>query len=352
MTGQIVAVVGAQYGSEGKGAVAARLGRGYGEGDAFVRVAGPNAGHTAYDFAGNKFAFRQLPVACVVNPAAAIYIAAGSEIEPEVLFAEIDCAEQLGHEVRSRLYIDAQATVIEDKHKFEEDSSKLVAKLGSTGKGIGAARADRIMRRAKLWGDTEWAEGPGLITVDGSDRMLNYTLHNGGTVMIEGTQGYGLGLHAGHYPQCTSSDTRAIDFLSMAGVNPWGHSVRVVLATRVYPIRVAGNSGPLAGETTWAELGLPEERTTVTQKVRRVGAWDPELVRKAVQANGPEVSEIALTMLDQLDPTVTDYNGGITLDDLAFHSPDAADFIRQVEKETGSKVTMAGTSPTTMIELV
>lgn len=353
MTGQIVAVVGAQYGSEGKGAVAARLGRGYDEGDAFVRVAGPNAGHTAYDAAGNRFAFRQLPVASVVNHDASIYIAAGSEIEPDVLFAEIAFAESLGHPVRHRLYIDSQATVIEDRHKSEEDASKLVNRVGSTGKGIGAARADRIMRRAKLWGDVaEDLVGEWLITIDGTDRMLNCTLHNGGTVMIEGTQGYGLGLHAGYYPQCTSSDTRAIDFLSMAGVNPWGHDVRVVLATRVYPIRVAGNSGPLKSETTWDELGLPEERTTVTQKVRRVGGWDSELVRSAVAANGPQASEIALTMLDQLDPEATGLDGLWTPEALATAAPRASEFIERVEKETGSRVTLAGTSPTTMIELV
>ena len=49
---------------------------------------------------------------------------------------------------------------------------------------------------------------------------------------------------------------------------------------------MAGNSGPLKGETSWEELGLEPERTTVTNKVRRVGDWDPELLEEAIRANG------------------------------------------------------------------
>lgn len=352
MSGKIVAVVGGQYGSEGKGAIAAHLGRDYGEGDVFVRVAGPNAGHTAYDARGNKFAFRQLPVAAVVNPDALIVIAAGSEIEPSVLFAEITLAEQHGHQVRHRLLIDNEATVIEDHHKSIEDGQGLVAKVGSTGKGIGAARSARIMRKALRWGDVVDRLGiasMGLNSVDDTARTLNYRLHDGGTVMIEGTQGYGLGLHAGHYPQCTSSDTRAIDFLSMAGVNPWGHEVEVVIATRVYPIRVAGNSGPLKGETSWDELGLEAERTTVTHKIRRVGAWDPDLARDAVIANGPTASVIALTMLDQYDPEVAGMSGLIDLDELP---EKGREFVHRVQAETGGRVAYIGTSPTTVLDVV
>jgi adenylosuccinate synthase len=348
--GTIQAVVGSQFGSEGKGAVGAYLGRNYEDGDCFVRVAGPNAGHTAYDAKGVAFAFRQLPVASVVNGEAEIVIAAGSEIEPAVLASEISLAESHGHSIRERLVVDPHATVITDEHKAREAS--LVGAIGSTGKGIGAARADRLMRKAITWG--EWASENDHheefgVTGD-TARMLNHYLEIGNNkVMLEGTQGYGLGLHTRYYPQVTSSDCRAIDFLAMAGINPYGHNVEVWLATRVYPIRVAGNSGPLKGETTWGGLGLKEERTTVTKKVRRVGGWDSELVRRAVQANGPAVSRIALTMLDQHDPEVESWQGPHGIAQLPTKSQE---MIHKVQDATGCLVALAGTSPWTMIEVV
>jgi adenylosuccinate synthase len=136
------------------------------------------------------------------------------------------------------------------------------------------------------------------------------------SVIIEGTQGYGLGLHAGEYPYCTSSDTRAIDFLAMAGISPWYRYITLLdiwVVTRTFPIRVAGNSGPLTNETTWQHLAditdgyIQPERTTVTKKIRRVGFFDVELVEQALRANGwtptSEDVHLALTFADYIDPT-------------------------------------------------
>src|SRR5699024_7206253 len=69
-------------------------------------------------------------------------------------------------------------------------------------------------------------------------------------VVVEGTQGYWLGLHAGHYPQSTSNNARPIDFLAMAGLNPWEWDFYPIGVTRTNPIRVAGNSGPLPAKPT------------------------------------------------------------------------------------------------------
>lgn len=330
MAGKISVVVGGQYGSEAKGAVAGWLAEldtpakslsGYVPDHVGVRVAGPNAGHTVYgtdrrvkeegeEGERRGFALRQIPVAAVTNHAALLVIAAGSEVDPPVLFAEAEDLEAAGHPVWNRLIIDAQATILTPEHHEREQAMDIHGKIGSTGKGIGAARADRVMRTAPLAGDAEWHQEfkqRGAVVANTQPALIG-ALDRGGHVVIEGTQGYGLGLHAGCYPQCTSSDTRAIDFLAMAGLSPWAwycddFDVWVVL--REYPIRVAGNSGPLEGETTWDALGLPEERTTVTHKVRRVGQWDNSLARSAVQANGGvPVVKIALTMADQRYPEV------------------------------------------------
>jgi len=359
--GKLIVVAGAQFGSEGKGAVADHLTRP--DREAFpvaVRVAGPNAGHTVYGECppdcgegpdhvfngvqiGHPWRLRTVPVVAVNNPNAVIVIAAGSEIDLEVLAGEMSELDSAGYDVTGRLLIDPQATILEHRHIAEEQADRIQERLGSTAKGIGAARADRIWRKARLAKDE-----PSVSEFIADTAGVIYTaLGQGNTVLIEGTQGYGLGLHAGMYPQCTSSDARAVDFLAMAGVSPWHPSVtefEVWLAARVRPIRVAGNSGPMKGETSWDALGLPEEYTTVTKKVRRVGEWDGDLVRRAVQANGgAPVVRLALTMVDTI---YVDLAGIDHSDDIeAEIYEDLNRWIKSIEDEVGAKVEFVGTSP-------
>jgi adenylosuccinate synthase len=318
---------------------------------------------------------RQVPVAAVTNSDARLVIAAGSEIDPEVLSAEVSALDAAGYQVSDRLLIDRNATIIEQRHRDIEARSGLVGRIGSTGKGIGAARADRIMREAVTAGQwfNEAHRGvrealPGLQeSAIAETAVLLYRELAHGTnvhVLIEGTQGYGLGLHTGHYPQTTSSDARAIDFLAMAGVNPWvldrfyetadqrGDRFDVWVVLRTHPIRVAGNSGQLDGETTWRDLGLPEERTTVTNNVRRVGQWDPQLAADAVRANGGgwwtgSPVRVALTMVDHVIPAIA---GRTDLPE-----PETArqldDLLTSVAGDCGVRPTLVGTGPTSVIDL-
>lgn len=348
-------VVGGQYGSEAKGAATAFIARkAVTDGlTAVVRVAGPNAGHTAYDDEGRKWALRQVPVAAVVHPDIQLIIGAGSEIDFPVLLQEVDTLEKAGISIRERLVIDRQATMLEERHKADEGSADLVRKLGSTGKGVGAARADRIMRSGQIVADVESLfDNHKLVVIGRTDHLLyHYLQMPEATVIIEGTQGYGLGLHMGHYPQCTSSDCRAIDFLAMAGIDPnWTDDYKVWVVCRTYPIRVAGNSGPLEGETSWEELGFEPERTTVTQKIRRVGQWDAELVRQAVIANGGHgVVQISLSMADYVIPALK----GVRSGDKTNHEvyAELGELLDRVEGDAGAQVGLVGTGPETFIQL-
>jgi adenylosuccinate synthase len=136
--------------------------------------------------------------------------------------------------------------------------------------------------------------------------ILRKLLREGQRVVVEGTQGFGLSLlHSPFYPYATSRDTTAAGAISEAGVSPRDVD-DVVLVLRTDPIRVAGNSGPLENETTWdaiAELAgcteSIEERTSVTKKVRRVGTFDPTIVRAAIAVNDP--STIVLNHIDHFD---------------------------------------------------
>lgn len=347
-------VTGGQFGSEAKGHVVQRLTERALEAKHglvhVVRVAGPNAGHTGYDSSGKAWALRQIPVASVVGSNRVVcHIAAGSEIEPGVLFDEYDRLAK--DSLRPVLIVNAAATLIEPGHSLREGDAMLTAKIGSTGKGIGAARADRIWRQAKTVRDdpefyAECRQRDIAIVTHDSTAVVGLT--NDDHVIIEGTQGFGLGLHTRFYPQVTSSDCRAADFMAMAGVHAWEfESVDVWVVARIYPIRVAGNSGPLKGETSWDELDLPEERTTVTKKVRRVGNEDWGLVRQAVRANGgsPTV-KIALTMLDQKFPELKDkhllWNPGSMLAD-----QNLADYLNEIETVVGAQIQLVTTGPNT-----
>jgi adenylosuccinate synthase len=240
------------------------------------------------------------------------------------------------------------------------EQGTLTRRIGSTGKGIGAARSERIMRRAITCG-TWWEEDhlddhSALLHVNEPIETVEHLradLKTGHTVIIEGTQGYGLGLHAGYYPYCTSSDCRAIDFLAMAGLTPsYLDPLTVWPVYRTYPIRVAGNSGPLRHEITWEDLyaesggHIHPEKTTVTQKVRRVGRWDADLAREAFEANGGDaICNPILMFLDYLFPEIADSENPNEL------PSDAWEAIEQVEKDLGGKLHAVGTGPNTMIDL-
>lgn len=352
-------VVGAQFGSEAKGHIVQRLTeRAQREGvtPQVIRVAGPNAGHTGYDVHGTPWALRQVPVAAVTDDIAVLGIGAGSEIDLPVLLDEYDRLREARLMVGKMLWVSGEATLIDDQDKIDEvtpnddNGLNMVGRIGSTGKGIGAARAGRLWRQ------------PGRRLIDNAEAMNQLakrgiavadaefqpaTKHN--RTIIEGTQGYGLGLRAGFYPRCTSSDCRAGDFMAMAGIHAWEYrEVEVWAVARIYPIRVAGNSGPLRNETSWEELGLPEERTTVTKKVRRVGYPDWDLVRRAVRANGgaPTV-RLAITMMDQMMPDLKgkEFFTDETIPDKV--RKDAAVYLRDVERETQAKVECVTTGPNT-----
>jgi adenylosuccinate synthase len=131
-------LVGGQYGSEGKGHIAAFLAPEY---DYLIRVGGPNAGHTVYEIP-EPYKFHQLPsgtrrseAKVVLGPGAVISVA---RLQKEIADCELTA---------ERLLIDPQAVIIADEdRKFEE--KKLVKSVGSTGQGVGSATSRKILRTA------------------------------------------------------------------------------------------------------------------------------------------------------------------------------------------------------------
>lgn len=323
-------VVGGQFGSEGKGAFTKHLTEAltYANRDMppmAVRTGGPNAGHTVW-FKGEELKLRHIPASAVIEEDIPLCIAAGAEIDLGVLEFEIEVLEKMGLPIQKRLFVDRSATLIGGTDKINEHA--LIGRIGSTGKGVGAARSRRIWREADLYGGD----------VDVADRMRLWQ-REGGDIIIEGTQGYGLGLHTKYYPKCTSRDCTAIDFLAECGHYPLDTVVWVIC--RPHVIRVAGDSGPLLDETTWADLGLEEEYTTVTQKVRRVGGWDAALVRDALVANGPTAIPV-LMQFDYVAPEIKNY---VEPDALLPH----LHVLDEYERSIGSPIGAVGTGPDSLI---
>lgn len=375
MTLQVI--VGGQFGSEGKGAIAAHLAQQLPDLLA-VRVAGPNAGHTVIgrcppdcserlqvlDSAPGKhrdgehpWRLRQVPVAAVTNEDATLVLGPGSEIDPEVFKSEVSQLNAAGYHAGERLWIDDDATVITEEDRMAESDAAgvgLVSRIGSTGKGIGAARAARLMRTALL--ANQFDDWPCQTASVGE--FIRHRLTYGGNVQIEGTQGYGLGLHAGYYPYCTASDCTAMDFMAMAGASPWlvaSASVEVWVVFRTYPIRVAGNSGPLRYEMAWEDVGQPTEYTTVTRKPRRVGKWDAALARKAMEANGHRsgpASRVfaALTMADYVVPAIAGCRLVDEFPDESVHDQ-FSQMVSRYSRDIGTLIRLVGTGPSSIIDL-
>jgi adenylosuccinate synthase len=330
-------IVGGQYGSEGKGHIASYLSREYA---VLVRVGGPNAGHKVYLESG-PYIHHQLPSGTLRNPAAKLIIAPGAVVNPESLLKEIrEC--KVDHE---RLSIDPQTMIITGKDCKTE--ARLRERISSTGQGVGAATARRILDRGKrlrLAKDVRELQP----FIRESWELLERNYNCGGRVLVEGTQGTGLSIYHGSYPYVTSRDTTVSGCLSEAGISP-SRVRNTIMVCRTYPIRVqnppGGSSGPLRQELDWKEIAkraeVPvkeiktNERTSTTNRQRRVGAFDWLLLRKNAALNGP--TDLAVTFTDYLNPSNAEARRYEQL------SPDTIRFIEEVERVGAAPVSLIST---------
>lgn len=298
-------VIGGQFGSEGKGKVSLEIARRSKEPVTVVRVGGTNSGHTGYDKSGKLFALRQLPAGCIDRNVDVVF-PAGSYIDVDVLLSEI---EELKYPAE-RIKISSYARIITSEHKAWENSAKLVGAIGSTGSGVGGAVMASVAREAGNFNvpslDAAHSAPLQQFLCDTSE-VLRKRLNKGCRVVVEGTQGFGLSLlEGGYWPKATSRCTTAAGALAEAGLSPMDVD-DVTMVLRSYPIRVAGESGPLPNETTWEEIARSagvtadlREYTTVTKKLRRVGRFDAELVRRALDVNAP--TNLVMNHLDYVAP--------------------------------------------------
>ena len=346
--GRMCVLVGGQYGSEGKGAIARHVADRY---DVHVRVGSPNAGHTFY-WRGERHVMQSIPCGWV-NERAKIVIGRGALLNHTALMRELVHVMEYYPDFLHRLYIDAEAGVLDERFHEQEGGvdGEMHRRIGSTGEGVGPARIARLERdpgKFRLFRDVADEWGLGQCCVENTPRMVAEWQDDGLDVLIEGTQGSALSLLHSHWPYCTTIDTNAAGIISEVGVAP-SRVTDVLMVCRTFPIRVAGNSGPMGDEITWEGLSREvgrdvSERTTVTRKVRRVGRWDSLLFEQSCVLNGP--TEIALTFCDYVDG---DLLGTDDIEDVVDSAP-LRDFI-DASGIPADMITMYGTGPESVAEV-
>lgn len=276
-------MVDGQFGSTGKGVLASLMVE-VGEQDiSFVTTnAGPNSGHTAF-YEGNKIMTQQLPIASVIlnrkGRSVVTYLNGGAIIDMDILKRELETFDT------KLVFVHPHAAVIEEEdRRAEADGS--VAKIASTGKGVGAALSRKILRQSNV---VENYMGGGIHSA-----IHNWDW-NKDVVFVETAQGFSLGIHGGFYPHCTSRECTAMQAIADARI-PYNKVHKVAMCLRTYPIRVGntdkGHSGACysdQNETTWEKIGQEPEMTTVTKRVRRVFTWSREQFKEAVAANQPHL---------------------------------------------------------------
>ena len=337
-------VIGGQFGSEGKGKTALEIVRRSEEPVVAIRVGGPNSGHTAYDCLGSKRVLRQLPAACV-DRNVDVVLPAGSFIDVDVLLEEIEALDY----PRNRIRISGYARLVQREHREWEKATGLTRDIGSTGSGVGGAVMATVARGAANFHlPSQAASDEARLQCfidDDTSHCLRRHIERGGRAVIEGTQGFGLSLiEGGYWPKATSRSTTAAGALAEAGLSPIDVD-DITMVIRSFPIRVAGESGPLADETTWEAIARLtgrsqdlREYTTVTGKLRRVGHFDPELVRRALDVNRP--TRLVMNHLDYIgrQQDLDNGQGGLQK------------FILKTEDEIGRKIDWLGFSGSSLVD--
>lgn len=326
-------LVGAQYGSEGKGNIAYFLAPEY---ELLVRVGGPNAGHKV-KHQGQVYTHRSLPSGSLANPAALLLIGPGASVSYDVLIAELEATRV----DRSRVRIDPQATVITPEDRARE--VELRAAIRSTGEGGGAAAARRILERGRYTPmlARDYPEFAEFLAPSGE--LLNAAFERDQRVLVEGTQGTGLSLFHGQYPHVTSRDTTVAGTLAEAGIGP-RRVRRAIMVARTYPIRVQGASGPMGQEIDWKKVeeraGVPDaqasELSSVTREQRRVAEFDWTMLRRSAELNS--ATDVALTFADYIS---VENRKAYRYEQLTGAT---LQFVEEVESVSGAEVSLIATN--------
>ena len=332
-----LAIVGAQWGDEGKGKIVDLLT------PAFSVVArsqgGHNAGHTVL-VNGRQYILHLIPSG-ILHPDVICVIGNGVVVDPWALFAEIDELERQGIDARERLLVSGKAHVILPYHRELErlaEGGRGARRIGTTSRGIGPSYEDKVGRRGVRIADladpatdgplaeairanldarnrlvggaaADWRAVHGEIVacwdrlkpmVTDVSRRLHEALEAGRPILFEGAQGTMLDIDHGTYPYVTSSNATIGGVCTGLGIGP--QAIGAVLGiAKAYTTRVGAGPLPTELEGPMGERlrEAGREYGASTGRPRRCGWFDAVIVRYAARVNG--IDALAVTKLDVLD---------------------------------------------------
>ena len=341
---QTMTVIGAQWGDEGKGKIIDW----FASKDQWHWIArfngGANAGHTIRyhkqitnvdgqpETIEAKTVVHHLPSG-LLHPTVKLLLGNGMVIDIPRLIEELDDFVKNGDvSLEGRLFISSQAHVVLPKHLIDDEDNK--KRLGSTGRGIGPAYADKIARTGITIGDLYAMPESELSTLVGGKRALvkwrkylgrieqyiadtffslGIAYQAGEKIIFEGAQGALLDIDNGTYPYVTSSNVHPSYAAIGTGLSP--HVIRKVLGVaKAFTSRVG--TGPFPTEMNEIDSTALREHAgeygSTTGRPRRLGWFDLPLLQRVCFQNG--IHEIALTKLDSLKifdkiPVCTGYSG-------------------------------------------
>jgi adenylosuccinate synthase len=330
-------IVGTQWGDEGKAKVIDFLS---GTSDIVIRFhGGANAGHTVIA-EGQKFVFHLVPSG-IMYPDKICVVSNGVVLDIEQFLKEIDELSGKKIKIEGRLFISDLAHLVLPYHKLQDAATETAAgsaKIGTTGRGIGPAYADKATRSGIRVGDlSNWDLFTGkfrknceakklLLSAYGQPFPLNIddcldqyrkmrgrvlpfitdtgdllfkACQNGKRLLFEGAQGTFLDIDHGTYPFVTSSNTVSGAACTGAGIGP-SYINHVVGIVKAYTTRVGNGPFPTEqdNETGARIRAKGGEFGATTGRPRRCGWFDSVLLRRSVQING--LTRLALTKLDVL----------------------------------------------------
>jgi len=332
---QAIAVLGSQWGDEGKGKLVDVLAQEY---EVVARCqGGANAGHTIYDADGKKYALHLVPSG-ILNREAKCVVGNGVVVHLPGFFEEVDALEAAGVETRGRLLISDRAHLLFDLHKEVDgllEAQLQGKKIGTTKRGIGPAYASKATRNGMRVGDLrkpeKFAEGLRRLHAEAKTRFgdgftldaeaeverykalaerampyitdtveyINTAYSSGKRILIEGANATMLDLDFGTYPYVTSSNPSIGGISAGLGLAPAKFG-GVIGVAKAYTTRVGAGPYPteLFGDQAEKLRAAGFEYGTTTGRPRRCGWLDIVALEYATRING--FTAINLTKLDVL----------------------------------------------------
>jgi len=346
-------VIDLQFGSTGKGSLAYLLASHLGH-DTVCTAWAPNAGHTTQIATGERFVHTMLASSMLVDSVRTPLIGPGSVVNMSALVNEVKAAGRLV--TGKQVIIHPNSCILHPRHA---DTERVLVRVGSTMKGSAAAVVEKMMRdplnpplarfMPKALFDMAVARLDMCgVTFTMGEEVYNACLDASKRLLVEGAQGFSLGMHTEFWPHCTARDISPAQLFADCRL-PFelAHAAEVWGVARTFPIRVAnrfndlgdmiGTSGPGyfdQQELEWSALGREPELTTVTKLPRRIFEFSSAQIKQACRICNPMC--ITLTFADYIQPR-PEINGRI--------GPALGKLVDQIEFWTGIPVRLLTFGP-------